>query len=265
MADSFNLCWDFFESYTLASIKELLTDEAFTDVTLACDDGKQLKAHKVIVSACSPFLRKILQHNPHPHPLLYLSNISWINLNKLVQFMYLGKVEVQEQGLKSFMMDANKLKIKGLDTYEECLSNTAKIAQTESDFLATYARTNVEAKIESSVNKEDERAKKVENYQPNYSELGNNVLILEDISTLDIFDNGIGTEYVTDTMLGPPVLGKNGKLHYCEQCEYKSTKAYNVKKHTMSMHDGIRYPCSHCDYKATENGHLKKHIRRFHS
>ena len=53
--------------------------------------------------------------------------------------------------------------------------------------------------------------------------------------------------------------------HHCEKCDYKSTKMFNVKKHTAAIHDGVRYPCDLCDYKATETGHLKKHKRTRHA
>ena len=35
-------------------------DTDFTDVTLASDDRQQIAAHKIILSASSPFLREIL-------------------------------------------------------------------------------------------------------------------------------------------------------------------------------------------------------------
>ena len=127
MSDKFNLSWDLFQSSTLDSIKELLNDGNFADVTLACDDGKQLKAHKVIVSACSLFLRNILLQNPHPHPLIYISNISWENLNKILEFMYLGKVEVEEKQLQSFITDSVRLQIKGLDMYAGQVLKTTEV------------------------------------------------------------------------------------------------------------------------------------------
>ena len=118
MTETFNLSWDQFQSCTVRSIKDLLKNEEFTDVTLVCDDDKQLKTHKVILSACSPFFRKILLKNPHPHPLIYISSVTSTNLNNLVKFMYLGQVEVEHHALESFMLDATKLKIKGLaDTF----------------------------------------------------------------------------------------------------------------------------------------------------
>ena len=54
------------------------------------------------------------------------------------------------------------------------------------------------------------------------------------------------------------------KMYYCQRCEYKSAKHYNVKKHTLAVHEKVKYPCTHCTYQATETGHLKKHMRTVH-
>ena len=69
--EKFCLKWSDFENNISRAFSELKDDEDFFDVTLACD-GNQLQAHKVILSACSPFFRSILKRNMHPHPLLYL-------------------------------------------------------------------------------------------------------------------------------------------------------------------------------------------------
>ena len=100
MVEKLNLSWNHFQTSTLSSIADLLSDEVFADVTILSEDGKQLKAHKVILSACSSFFRNILHDNPHPHPLLYLSNISWTNLSNILKFMYQGMVEVKEEELE---------------------------------------------------------------------------------------------------------------------------------------------------------------------
>ena len=68
--EMFNLTWDAFQLSTKETFKSLVNQEEFMDVTLACDDDTQLKAHKVILSACSPFFKNILLKNPHPSPLI---------------------------------------------------------------------------------------------------------------------------------------------------------------------------------------------------
>ena len=40
---------------------DLREDKKFTDVTMACEDGQQVKAHKVVLNASSPFFLNILR------------------------------------------------------------------------------------------------------------------------------------------------------------------------------------------------------------
>merc|ERR1712203_784222 len=80
-----------------------------------------MQAHKVILSACSPFFRNILRKNPHQHPLLYLKGVKYIDLMAVLNFMYHGEVNVAQEDLNSFLAIAEDLKVKGLtqNTTEE--------------------------------------------------------------------------------------------------------------------------------------------------
>ena len=83
------------------------------DVTLAFDDN-QLQAHKVILSACSPFFRSVLKKNPHQHPLLYLKGVKYEDILSVLNFMYHGEVNVAQEELNSFLAVAEDLQVKGL-------------------------------------------------------------------------------------------------------------------------------------------------------
>ena len=50
-------------------------DEDFSDVTLVCEDDKQIYAHRIILSACSPFFSTVLRQNGHPHPMIYMRGL----------------------------------------------------------------------------------------------------------------------------------------------------------------------------------------------
>jgi len=112
-SEKFCLRWNDFESTLPHAFRELREDKDFFDVTLACDD-QQLQAHKVILSACSPFFRTILKRNPHAHPLLYLKGVKYVDLVAVLNFMYHGEVNVAQEELNSFLAVAEELKVKGL-------------------------------------------------------------------------------------------------------------------------------------------------------
>jgi len=111
--EKFCLRWNDFEQNISSSFRELKEDKDFFDVTLACDDN-QLQAHKVILSACSPFFRSVLKKNPHQHPLLYLKGVKYVEIQLVLNFMYHGEVNVAQDELNSFLSVAEDLQVKGL-------------------------------------------------------------------------------------------------------------------------------------------------------
>ena len=113
MSEKFCLRWNDFESNISSALKDLKDDEDFLNVTLIAGED-QVKAHKLILSACSPFFRTILKRNKHHHPLLYLRGVTYPDLLALLDFMYYGEVNIAQDSLNSFLSVAEELKIKGL-------------------------------------------------------------------------------------------------------------------------------------------------------
>jgi len=112
-SEKFCLRWNDFETNISVAFRELREEKDFFDVTLACDDS-QIQAHKVILSACSPFFRNVLRRNPHQHPLLYLKGVKYKELLSVLNFMYMGEVNVAQEELNSFLAVAEDLRVKGL-------------------------------------------------------------------------------------------------------------------------------------------------------
>ena len=111
--EKFCLRWNDFESNISVAFSELREEKDFFDVTLVCNED-QIQAHKVILSACSPFFRSILKRNPHAHPLIYLKGVKLSNLQSALDFIYRGEANVAKEDLNSFLAVAEDLKIKGL-------------------------------------------------------------------------------------------------------------------------------------------------------
>ena len=107
------LRWNNYQSNLTSVFDQLLQNESFVDVTLAVS-GRSLKAHKVILSACSPYFQTLLHDNPCQHPIVILKDVTYADMHAVVQFMYKGEISVAEQQLPSLLKVAEALKIRGL-------------------------------------------------------------------------------------------------------------------------------------------------------
>jgi len=112
-SEHFCLRWNDFETNISHAFQAIREEKDFFDVTIACED-EQVQAHKVILSACSPFFKKVLRKNPHQHPLLFLKGVKYAEIVSILNFMYHGEVNVTQDDLNGFLAVAEELKVKGL-------------------------------------------------------------------------------------------------------------------------------------------------------
>ena len=89
-------------------------DNDFADMTLACEDGQQVEAHKVILAASSPFFQKLIGRNKHPYPLIFMRGVNSDDILAIVDFLYRGEANVFQENLDSFLAIAEELQLKGL-------------------------------------------------------------------------------------------------------------------------------------------------------
>ena len=58
----FSLRWNNYQSHLVTAFESLLEEKDFVDVTLGVE-GRKLPAHKMLLSACSPYFRDLLKVN----------------------------------------------------------------------------------------------------------------------------------------------------------------------------------------------------------
>ncbi|PSN48628.1 hypothetical protein C0J52_12704 [Blattella germanica] len=130
MADNaFHLKWNNHLQNMYLQLETLYSLQSLVDVSISCTDGI-LKAHRVVLSACSPYFESIFRDNHCKHPVLILKGVSSREMQALLRFMYKGSVEVLDIDLQSFMCTANELKIRGLA--DELLKDTIRL-ESEKD------------------------------------------------------------------------------------------------------------------------------------
>ncbi|CAG4943480.1 unnamed protein product [Colias eurytheme] len=109
----YSLRWNDFHSAIVSSFRRLRDEEDFVDVTLACA-GATFTAHKVVLSACSPYFRRLLKANPCQHPIVILRDVHDKDMESLLRFMYQGEVHIGQEQLKEFLRAAQLLQVRGL-------------------------------------------------------------------------------------------------------------------------------------------------------
>ncbi|XP_042862923.1 protein tramtrack, alpha isoform-like isoform X2 [Penaeus japonicus] len=114
----FCLRWNNHQSNIISVFEQLLQSESFVDVTLAVE-GMTLKAHKVVLSACSPYFQAVLASHPDKHPIVILKDVRYTDMRDLLDFMYRGEVSVDQDNLSGFLRVAESLRIKGLTEVNE--------------------------------------------------------------------------------------------------------------------------------------------------
>ena len=249
MADE-KLCWqwnDFRENISSA-FGDLRHDQEFTDVTLASEDGEQVKAHKVVLVASSPFFLNILKRNKHPYPLVYMRGVRSENLMAMVDFFYHGEANVHQGNLDSFLVLAEELQLKGLrgnqtdreeekDVSEE-QEATQRLQQRSHNSRSASKKNilskNVSPENELVVARESEKALALVNDKTNTT----------DIQSLDQLVKSM----MTFSENAGPWQGKarQGKARICKVCG-KEGSMMNIMSHIEGNHiTGISIPCEHC-------------------
>ncbi|XP_042888921.1 serine/arginine repetitive matrix protein 1-like isoform X7 [Penaeus japonicus] len=109
----FCLRWNNYQSNLTQVFDQLLQAESFVDVTLSCE-GNSVKAHRMVLSACSPYFQGLLSDAPCSHPVIILQGVKWPELKAVVEFMYKGEINICQEQLGSLLRVAESLKIRGL-------------------------------------------------------------------------------------------------------------------------------------------------------
>ncbi|XP_030385729.1 protein bric-a-brac 2 [Scaptodrosophila lebanonensis] len=123
-SQQFCLRWNNYQSNLTNVFDELLQNESFVDVTLACE-GHSIKAHKMVLSACSPYFQALFYENPCQHPIIIMRDVSWFDLKALVEFMYKGEINVCQDQINPLLKVAETLKIRGLAEVSAGANNPA--------------------------------------------------------------------------------------------------------------------------------------------
>ena len=255
MSASEKLClqWNDFKENITTSFRELREDKEFSDVTLACEDGSQIEAHKVVLASSSPFFMGLLKRNRHPHPLLYMRGLRSEDLMAIVDFLYHGEANVCQENLDSFLALAEELELKGL---------SGNVEREKEPEMATVQ--NQKSKL-----KQENRKSQVEHSQSNFKEANGSfnettVALRNDKVSVDLqdLDDQIKSMITKSEISAGP--GYRGYMASCNVCG-KEGPYFNMPNHVETNHiTGVTHACDVCGKISRSKNGLRQHVSNSH-
>ncbi|XP_015518944.2 zinc finger and BTB domain-containing protein 14 isoform X1 [Neodiprion lecontei] len=110
---TFNLTWNNHLANLSGLFEGLYRSGSLTDTTLACQGG-MLRAHRLVLAACSPYFERVFKEHYGDQPILILKGVAVEEMECLLDFMYRGSIDVAEEHLASLIKTATDLEIRGL-------------------------------------------------------------------------------------------------------------------------------------------------------
>ena len=264
MEETLCLQWHDFRENVNSAFGNLRNDKELTDVTLACEGGQQMEAHKVILAASSPFFEEILQKSKHPRPLIYLRGYQTRDFVSILDFLYFGEANVFQEDLDSFLAIAEEIKLKGLtgQTSSEILEEQEKNKYSEPVNPVTKSQ-------ELLTDSTDRRKDLIPNTQVDVERLTvSKVFAIPNQSTaaLQLLDEKVKSmmEKGQKIIQYGNGMSRQDSSYICKVCGKEGLK-HHIRDHIEGNHlEGISLPCNVCDKSLSSRNGLRRHKIRFH-
>ena len=265
MSERLCLQWNDYRKNATWIFENLRSNVDFADVTLACEDGEQFEANKLVLAGSSPVFENILKRNEHPHPLIYLRGFKSYDLLALLDFLYCGEANVNQENLGSFLALAQEFQLKGLKgktdggDIDEMDLEVAPVQKHQSQSTKKRTKKSPKDKKPLSITQED---KKGENFKSEHD---------DGVAVADVLmSSSSGLDDELDSKCRPMMektfekQGNGYPFYKCTECG-KQAIISALKKHIENKHlEGISIPCNSCDRTFGSRSALGMHNRRNH-
>ena len=257
MEEKLCLKWNDFQQNVTSCFPDLRGDQDFVDVTLVCGD-RTFEAHKVILSASSPFLRSLLKKtNRHPHLLVYMNGLLPRVLEAMLDFIYQGEANIVQDDLEGFLLIAEEFQLKGLTGNDEKSAQPPKSNFTGAQSMnSTISANKTESKYEFNRNSNFSESKFLDN-TPSGGSYG--TLIPAESNANKLVH--IGEETARQVAA---LIERRDKFWTCARCEFKSLNKSHLKEHVENHIEGLEYPCNYCSKIMRSSYSFRKHIMNSH-
>ena len=247
--DEEKLClkWNDFQENAISAFGTLREDREFADVTLACEDGQQVEAHKVILASSSPFFLNILRRNKHSHPLIYMRGLKSEDLLTMIDFVYFGEANVCQENLDSFLAVAEELQVKGLMRSDDEKENVENNHNTPQPKKKHGKQKHTEMDSKPKVDSLDKTLDSIKN-EP------------QQVQTLVVHNNEDLNDKINSaiTFSENHAGGTQGKARICKLCGKEGTLSHIISHIEGNHIRGVTQICT-CGKTFRTRSALKKH------
>jgi hypothetical protein len=246
-SEKFCLKWNDFQKNIVGSFSELRRDTDFSDVTLVCEEDQHIEAHRIILTACSPFFNTVLKRNEHSHPMIYMRGLKAKDLKAIVDFIYFGEGNIYQEDLDGFLALAEELQLKGLTETEN------KPIDTDTEPKQKPEAPRKERKL-NAIHQPQAYKQRLE------VESSNNfiVTVYEDKITLNSDTEHLQAQI--DSMTEKTIKGE----YTCTVCGKTRRNKTDIRRHIETHIEGVPHPCNLCGKVSRSSNALKTHVSAYH-
>jgi len=259
MSEKINFQYESYQSIIAKNFKKIINEDEFYDVTLVSDDQIHFSAHKLVLSSTSSYFKNILKKTKHSHPLLCLDGIESSDLKYVLQYIYNGEVNVDQEHIDRFLEIALKLQLEGLAKKNRSELEYQNFRNKIQDVVAPSNKTG---KYESFINVENQPIIKAEKIDSENFKIENPRSIPEKIENNDEEEPQNSRDIpLTSNEMEVKIeesYEKKEDLYYCKFCDYSSDHRGHIREH-IDIHFNFSYDCNRCDKILKTKAALRHH------
>ena len=253
IGEKFSIDWDDFSATSRERFRPLIREAKFSDVTLVSGDGQRIPGHQVILATGCTFFKNLLEEETNSKPLIFLRGLEANLLQPLIDFLYTGKAQVDEELIANFVTLAEDFGVEGLANNFNFTQNENEVEESEND----DKDQNTSASLE--VVKKEINSKHIDLPCNVCSETFDNKSTLK--KHLISHRPSHESVPISAEKIIVPKKDENG-FHQCNYCERKIRDHCNFRKHVQADHAMIVLKCNHCDYTTRIASNLSRHKKK---
>merc|ERR1712129_583294 len=243
-AGRYNLSWNYEErcATMFEAFLNIQQREDYSYVTLVTDDDQVMKAHRVILGACSSFFGNIFQKTNTRDLCLYLPGIVQKDLQAILDFVYNGQTDLANENLEytmqSFAEEQNMSEIDNAQYTMETSLEEITEEEANSSTVGQLDATQVKVEIEGDT---------------------------DVISGEKVDDNIVNKTVITEEISQAIDSASKGNKHKCDHCDFVCARKDRLKRHVAYAHTTVDWvQCIKCEYAAKDKDELKQHTESNH-